>query len=841
MRFLTVLIFLLPLWLLAQGVDTKNIALDLRFNWQTKQAKGTAEILLSPTETSDEVWLDAGFLTIFRVTLNNRPLDFENQGKDAAKNLKIKLDRNYAATEEVNLRIEYETTFINHSDPFTIGGSFGKGLRFFEPTSTTPMKRKQIWSNGQPEGNKYWFPCNEELSDFHQMEVKATIEKEMTAISCGNLVSKTENADGSVTFHYRTDLEIANYLVFIAVGKYQKIVQKAGKTTIITYGYPDEMEAVKETVVLLPKMLTYLENKIGTDYPFSTYTQVVVQDYPFPGMTGQSGAVLLSDNYIDDYGVHKDFKYLWDGVAVQALANQWFGSLLAVKDWKDHWLNAAFAQYFAGLFTTKDNGLEEYLLWYYPYEKGSVLGAWNADDRHPIVPDSISELQSFNYDNYAKFQGALVLRMLQNEVGEAYWWKTIQSFVAENARGSMSTLDFQKTLERVCGKSMQWFFDQWIYKLGMPNFEISKEYDRSSKQLKIVVQQTLSSDAVPTSSPIDFFQGSILIEIDGALKKVNLKAQKENVVVFPQKKEPMFVNFNVQQSFFGLQKEQKTAEEHLALLKGSQDVLAKQNSGNYLVTLCKESDASADLLAKVQNALMREVNSKAYWRYRMWALGALSKVVDFSSDQKMQALLLRLIRKEEAWLKAAALGHLGNTKLAAFLPVYTKVLQDVSDRVINAAAIAIGKTGSPEAYALLMELENQKSWKNQNRISALNGLQWLGDPRGVDYALQCIADKQASRWYLATPVWDYPFAAVNTLVSLGQGELAYPILFERFTTSLQEGDINDIFQNVQLIDLLQDKRAAEMYAMLKEKFKNDETYRSAIEQYEQQYIQSIQP
>jgi HEAT repeat protein len=103
-------------------------------------------------------------------------------------------------------------------------------------------------------------------------------------------------------------------------------------------------------------------------------------------------------------------------------------------------------------------------------------------------------------------------------------------------------------------------------------------------------------------------------------------------------------------------------------------------------------------------------------------------------------------------------------------------LNDTSDRVVNAAAIALGKSKSPLAYDALVKLKNKPSWKNQSLISALYGLSELGDERGVALALKALRDDPpGARWTLATPVWDYRLTAANTLVALGhsQGRVAY--------------------------------------------------------------------
>ena len=190
-------------------------------------------------------------------------------------------------------------------------------------------------------------------------------------------------------------------------------------------------------------------------------------------------------------------------------------------------------------------------------------------------------------------------------------------------------------------------------------------------------------------------------------------------------------------------------------------------------------------------------------------------------DNETIALLLTLIKTEKSWLKTSAIFTLGNTKDSTYFEVYKDALNDESDRVINAASIALGKTKSPKALDILIDLDKKPSWKNQSRISALNGLEQLGNLKSVDYVLKCLLDNQSPRWYLATPIWDYPYAAANTLVALGKADLGFPILFERFKKSLSDNDLNDIFQNVQLLEILKDERSAEMYELLKIKFKDD--------------------
>ena len=128
-----------------QTMDVQHIALDLRFDWAKKQAYGLATIRLSPLKATDKITLDAGLLTINSVkTANGTPLKFEYDGGDQNDGLKIRLDRKYAPGETLAVQIDYRTNYLNESDPNNLWGSYGKGIRFFAPTSTEPRKRRQI-------------------------------------------------------------------------------------------------------------------------------------------------------------------------------------------------------------------------------------------------------------------------------------------------------------------------------------------------------------------------------------------------------------------------------------------------------------------------------------------------------------------------------------------------------------------------------------------------------------------------------------------------------------------------------------------------------------------------
>lgn len=219
------IILLIPVFCFGQTIDTKHLSLHLQFDWKKRQATGIAEITATLINGGTKIYLDAGKLNIQSIELNSQKLAYTYDGGEADNNLAITLNKNYAPSEDFTIKIAYQTTYENQADPNAISGSFGKGLRFFQATSTTPSKHNQIWSSGEPENNKYYFPCNEDITDIHTSEVYATVEKPLIAISNGELVSTKDSNNGTQTFHYRSAYEFPNYLLAIVVGDYTNIAQ----------------------------------------------------------------------------------------------------------------------------------------------------------------------------------------------------------------------------------------------------------------------------------------------------------------------------------------------------------------------------------------------------------------------------------------------------------------------------------------------------------------------------------------------------------------------------------------------------------------------------------------
>src|SRR5262249_43715531 len=124
-------------------VDIEHIALAIDVDPAQRTVAGTVTIrarALAPGERVVE--LDAVELQIDKVTLGGAPVPHRHDGKKLAIDLPAPL----TAGAELALQIAYR-------------GAPRRGLYFIAPDDGYPEKPTQVWTQGQDEDSRYWFPC----------------------------------------------------------------------------------------------------------------------------------------------------------------------------------------------------------------------------------------------------------------------------------------------------------------------------------------------------------------------------------------------------------------------------------------------------------------------------------------------------------------------------------------------------------------------------------------------------------------------------------------------------------------------------------------------------------
>ncbi len=711
--------------------DTLHIALALRFDWDHEQLNGVETFVFKPLLGNlKRIELDAAEITVTSIrTAAGKPLKFEMRAAD--QKLRIELDRSYQPADELTLSIEYHT-----DGPQTrLAGLVGAALRFVKPSPEDPTKPRQIWSQGESEYNHYWFPCYDHPNDFFTSEITATVERPLSVISNGKLLETKDNKDGTRTFHWKIEQPHASYLTSIVVGEYVPVVGEYQGIPIITNVYPSEINEGRVTAARLPEMVRFFSEKTGLKYPYAKYAQTTVRD--FGGGMENISATTQTDNMIHDARTELDSNT--DGLQSHELAHQWFGDYVTCRDWSDIWLNESFATYFQAMWDEHKLGGDSFLYSDVKANQDAYLAAWNQGNRRPIVTKNYANPDAV-FDTYAYPRGGAVLHMLRQTLGEDNWWKAINYYLRKYANQPVETEQFRIAIEESTGQAMDWFFDEWLYKMGHPIFRVTQAYDPAVKTLTISVKQLQTIDAASQFPQVSLFQTPVEIEITTAsgtrIERVKILPRVEQNFTLAVDSKPLLVNFDYHGTLIKEVQFDKTTDELAYQLTQDEDLLGRDWALGQLTTRAAAATTSEVEKQRIATELANAVTREKFWGVRLDAVTALAGL----RGPEVTTALVAATRDPDARVRARAVTSLATLKDPSTAGLYEKLLSDQSYAVIKAAALALGQNRSSGAYEVLNRLLDAPSWRDNITISALAGLAQLRDKRSLNVAFRYSAN-----------------------------------------------------------------------------------------------------
>ncbi|MGH7997992.1 MAG: M1 family metallopeptidase, partial [Brasilonema sp.] len=533
--------------------QVEHIFLDLSLDILNKRYNGRCSITLKPIRTNvNRLNLDAVSLDIESVQVDGKAQNFDYDG------------------QQLSIQLESPTE-VNKSIVIVIAYSVDKpqrGLYFIQPDKHYPHKPSQVWTQGEDEDSRFWFPCFDYPGQLSTSEIRIRVPKPLIAISNGELIATEEEGDDKI-YHWSQQQVHPTYLMTLAVGDFAEIRDEWNGIPVTYYVEKGREEDAKRSMGKTPQMIEFLSEKYGYSYPYPKYAQVCVDDFIFGGMENTS-ATLLTDRCLLDEKAALDNRNT-ESLVVHELAHQWFGDLVVIKHWSHAWIKEGMASYSEVLWTEHEYSAQE-AAYYRLLEARSYLTEDSARYRRPMVTHVYREAIEL-YDRHIYEKGSCVYHMIRSELGEELFWKAIQTFVQDNAHRTVETVDLLRAIEKTTGRNLLFLFDQYVYRGGHPDFKVAYSWDGDSKLAKITVTQTQanvgnSSDLFDLKIPIGFgyakqedkgtggqedkANASITPSLPAStnLKTFTVRVnEQEQSFYFPLEEKPQFISFDVGNNF----------------------------------------------------------------------------------------------------------------------------------------------------------------------------------------------------------------------------------------------------------------------------------------------------
>jgi aminopeptidase N len=465
--------------------DMKHITLRLSFDYEKQHVIGNATLQLTPHfYSSNQVVLDAHHFILHRVSRVNDLDTISLKYQYDSLKLTIQLDREFNKNEPIKLFIAYTAqpnTIVNKGSRAI---SDSRGLYFINPTRADKQKPRQIWTQGEPESNSGWFPVIDKPNQKMTQEIYLTVDQNDKTLSNGELQWSTNHANGTRTDYWKQSLPHAPYLAMITVGDFV-ITKDFWRDSVAVDYYLEPKFAPYAKLIFgkTPKMMECFSQRLGVDYPWEKFSQVVVRDFVSGAMENTS-AVIHYDAVQHDSRQHLDNPQ--EDIIAHELFHHWFGDLVTCESWNNISLNESFATYGEYMWHECEYGKN-----HADYQFTSNLSSYLRSRKKHDAPLFRSHYQNPNdvFDVVSYQKGSRVLHMLRNHVGDKAFFASLKLYLTQYRFQTAEIHNLRLAFEEVTGKDLNWFFNQWYFNAGHPDLVINHQLDTDRKKIKIRVEQ----------------------------------------------------------------------------------------------------------------------------------------------------------------------------------------------------------------------------------------------------------------------------------------------------------------------------------------------------------------
>jgi hypothetical protein len=253
------------------------------------------------------------------------------------------------------------------------------------------------------------------------------------------------------------------------------------KLDLIVETHPRQSGKGKGLAERAVDIVQYYESVIG-DSPYSAFTLAAIET-ALPGGHSPGYFAILNQpspntgitwrNDPASFAAYPEF------FLAHEVAHQWWGQAVGWRNYHEQWLSEGFAQYFAALYAQKFRGDEVF---------GSVIRqmrrwAMNESDQGPVylgyrVGHVKNEGRAFRAVVYNK--GAMALHMLRRLLSDDVFFKGLRRYYVDSRFTKAGTENFRKAMEAESGRSLERFFERWIYHSTLPRVTFSYRVEAST-------------------------------------------------------------------------------------------------------------------------------------------------------------------------------------------------------------------------------------------------------------------------------------------------------------------------------------------------------------------------
>lgn len=463
----------------ATRFDITNYRIEAQLIPDQHMLRAGADITVVPQEATRSLVFELnGSLKVETIDLGGKPLTGFVQDAVGVGSLgpsvRVDLGQVMPANQPLTLRFRWSGALLSPE-----GGPLAtKRLAYVGPEGCYLMYASR------------WFPFHDYAADRATADITLIVPTglQVAGTSDDPVAPQSSPKDGATRFHFvhRQPELIGNF----AAGQYINRNLRFGRYEIQFYAKPGSEGRINGYAEMMGQVLEFYSKQYGAPLFGTRLVVAQVDDDSLDTYSGP-GIIFLASRLFDSSRPVPDERL------AREVAYQWWGQTVGLKSFDDAWISQGLAEWSAFAFreaTLTGGGLEA-------AEREEQERALTFEQTASIAraPSALDD-QSAAYQSIVFHKGAMVFRMLRENLGKEKFDQLLHNFLEEYRGKNASIDDFEKLASKVAVENLRYFFAQWVEGTGVPEFTVDYQIirTRSGKfRTRGTVKQTLDTLRMP--------------------------------------------------------------------------------------------------------------------------------------------------------------------------------------------------------------------------------------------------------------------------------------------------------------------------------------------------------
>ena len=293
------------------------------------------------------------------------------------------------------------------------------------------------------------------------VRLNLVVPKGWETVTVGRLVARDSTETSSI-FTWESDVPLP-MIGAICAGRYWTLEDKASGVSVHLF---QEDSSAATRVLAQAKDVLRFYNQRFTPYRFPKLAIVEIEDW----VSGPNVLAVAVPSFV----MVKQIAFTTDDAFNQAkailpheIAHQWWPATVFVNEKDLPFLAEGMCEYSSILYN-ESSGIKTIrdTLSHHPFLRPLINHLLKGKD---VPLQQATDMRSL-YTQYLK--ASYVHNMLRRIVGDSVFFRLYHEFAERYASRQASLEDFSRLADELSGKKLDWFFDQWVRKSGVPRLKM---------------------------------------------------------------------------------------------------------------------------------------------------------------------------------------------------------------------------------------------------------------------------------------------------------------------------------------------------------------------------------